>query len=67
MLQAVALTIAADYASYLPEVEVVEECVVFDAYLTDKQLVNVVGCCQFFFAPSVSSVALSSGSLVGML
>ena len=67
MLQAVALTIASDDASDLPEVEVVEECSVLDANLSDQELVDVIGCCQFFFAPSDSSVALSSGSPVGML
>lgn len=67
MLQAVALTIASDDASDLPEVEVVEEGSVLDANLSDQELVDVIGCCQFFFASSDSSVALSSGSPVGML
>lgn len=43
VLQAVAAAVASDDAAHLPELEVVEEGVMGDAYLAHEQLVDVVG------------------------
>ena len=43
MLQAVAPTIAQNYAPHLPKLNIVEEFTAGDAYLAHEQLVDVVG------------------------
>ncbi len=43
VLQAVALAVATDDSTYLPEAEVVEELTAGDAYLAHEQLIDVVG------------------------
>ena len=64
MQEAVALAIASDDATGLPERDVIQELVPGNAYLANEQLVQVVGGQTFFlfFPPFVS---LSSGSSLG--
>ncbi len=43
MLQAVALAVASDDATYFPEGDVIQELMSADAYLANDELVQVVG------------------------
>ena len=67
MLQSVALTVASDDTTNLPEAEVVEKLTAGDAYLAHEKLVDVVGGCQFFAFLPFPFAGFSSGSPLGML
>ena len=43
MFQCVTLTIASDDAPYVPELQIVQECIMSYTYLTNEQLIYVAG------------------------
>jgi len=43
VLQRVTLTIASDDAPYVPELQIVQECIMSYTYLANDQLINVAG------------------------
>jgi len=43
MFQCVTLTIASDDAPYVPELQIVQECIMSYTYLANEQLIDVAG------------------------
>ena len=67
MLQRVTAAIASNDATHLPELNVVEEVMAWDAYLANEQFIYIVGVYEFFpfFLPGFGSLSL--GSPTGIL
>ena len=66
MCETIAAVIASDYATDLPELEVVQECVVCYSDSAHEEFIEVVGGCQFFERPFPFLDSFSFGSTSGM-